>query len=108
MTYVTWAPSLASLATEPPAENSGSSGCAETTSTRSYLSGLDLGLAVVFRFVVCEVFFVATAMRVRDARRGLPQRRLPELWLPRLAAPTGHAGACPCSPAKPGSKTVRL
>src|SRR6202162_2575658 len=92
MTYVTWAPSLASLATEPPAENSGSSGCADTTSTRSYLSALALGLAIVLRTGFREVFFAATRMRVRDASRRLLPPRYPPGPAPRRAYRRDLAG----------------
>src|ERR1700730_455488 len=67
MTYVTRAPSLPSLATDPPALNSGSSGCADTTSTRSNFGVRVLFLAVVLRRVVLGAFFVATPLSVRDA-----------------------------------------
>jgi len=54
---VTFAPPFASFATEPPALNSGSSGCADTTSTRSNFGALPLLAA---ERLLAVFFFFAT------------------------------------------------
>jgi hypothetical protein len=66
---VTRAPSLASLATDPPALNSGSSGCADTTITLSNFGALGFRLVVGLRRVLLSTFFFATALSVRDAAK---------------------------------------
>src|SRR3979411_2570684 len=75
MTQVTRAPPLSNFAIVPPAPKSGSSGCADTTSTSLNFGDLEFDEVLRAGFLVV-VFLVATSLTLSDRGNRLFHQRL--------------------------------